>query len=169
MPMERTNRPIVALRPPVNRVARRAIGYWVARAGVGWLVLIAIQLVVMVPTGVGAPNLVALGVTLLLAVVHLAVMPLWRYQVHRWEITPDVVYTQSGWFNQERRIAPVSRIQTVDTQRGPLEQVFGLADITVTTASAKGPVRIHGLIADDAQNLAAALAANTQATVGDAT
>src|SRR4051794_41629800 len=65
-------------------------------------------------------------------------MPRWRFAVHRWEAAPDAVYTQSGWFDQERRIAPVSRIQTVDTERGPLEQLFGLSSVTVTTASAAG-------------------------------
>ena len=40
------------------------------------------------------------------------------------------MYTQSGWLSQERRIAPISRVQTVDTERGPLEQLFGLANVT---------------------------------------
>ena len=56
-------------------------------------------------------------------------MPRWRFRVHRWEATATAVYTQSGWLNQERRIAPVARIQTVDTQRGPFERVFGLANV----------------------------------------
>jgi membrane protein YdbS with pleckstrin-like domain len=47
--------------------------------------------------------------------------------------------------SQERRIAAISRIQTVDTERGPLEQLFRRANVTVTTASAAGPLRIHGL------------------------
>ena len=80
-----------------------------------------------------------------MAAAHLIVMPQWRYRVHRWETSADAVYTQSGWFNQERRIAPISRIQTVDSHRGPFEQLFGLANVTVTTASAAGPLEIHGL------------------------
>src|SRR5919204_259410 len=97
-----------------------------------------------------AAGRVAVGVAVLartavVAAAHLVVMPRWRYAVHRWEATPHAVYTQSGWFSQERRIAPVSRIQTVDAERPPLEQLFGLADVTVTTASAHGPLHIHGL------------------------
>jgi membrane protein YdbS with pleckstrin-like domain len=79
------------------------------------------------------------------------------------------VYTLTGWFNQERRIAPLSRIQTVDTERGPLEQLFRLANVTVTTASAAGPLRIHGLAPDTADQLAAALTAATAADATDAT
>jgi len=108
-------------------------------------------------------------VTVVAAGVHVVVMPQWRFRVHRWEATPHAVYTQSGWFNQERRIAPVSRIQTVDSERGPLEQLFGLANVTVTTASAAGPLKIHGLDRDTAQRLLDELTASTEAEPGDAT
>ena len=57
----------------------------------------------------------------------------------------QAVYTRSGWLVQERRIAPISRVQTVDTYRGPLDRLFGLANVTVTTASSAGAVRIVAL------------------------
>ena len=41
-----------------------------------------------------------------------------------------------------------SRVQTVDTYRGPLDRLFGLANVTVTTASSAGAVRIVALDAD---------------------
>jgi membrane protein YdbS with pleckstrin-like domain len=104
----------------------------------------------------------ALVVTALVAAAHVSVMPRWRYAVHRWEAAPHAVYTQSGWFDQERRIAPVSRIQTVDTERGPLEQLFGLANVTVTTASAAGALEIHGLDRAVADRLVDELTAATQ-------
>jgi hypothetical protein len=160
---------VLDLRPPANLVSRSAVLFWTTRAAMGWLIPLVAELLWLV-IGNGGPALaIVLIVTGALAVAHLVVMPQWRYRVHRWESTPQVVYTQSGWFNQERRIAPVSRIQTVDTERGPLERLFGLANLTVTTASARGPVHIHGLDLDTAQRLAAELATRTQATAGDAT
>jgi membrane protein YdbS with pleckstrin-like domain len=60
-------------------------------------------------------------------------------------------------------------VQTVDTAHGPLQQLLGLATVTVTTASARGPVKIAGLAADDAAELARTLTETTQATPGDAT
>jgi membrane protein YdbS with pleckstrin-like domain len=105
----------------------------------------------------------------LAAAAHLVVMPQWRYRVHRWEATPHAVYTQSGWFSQQRRIAPISRIQTVDSERGPLEQLFGLSNVRVTTASAAGPLRIHGLDRHVAQTLVDELARAIESTRGDAT
>ena len=62
-----------------------------------------------------------------------------------------------------------SRRSRVDTERGPLEQLFGLADVTVTTASAAGPLTIHGLDRDTAERLIDELTTAAQATRGDAT
>lgn len=158
------------LRPPAHRVSRKAIPFWTVRAALGWIVLGAAQVGWLLLDDSGAAaHVTGLVATVVLAVGHVSVMPRWRYRVHRFEITPDVVYTQSGWFNTERRIAPISRIQTVDTKRGPLEQLFGLTDVTVTTASAKGPVQINGLAAADAQQLVSELAEYTRAASGDAT
>ena len=66
-------------------------------------------------------------------------------------------------------ILMISRIQTVDSQRGPFEQIFGLANVTVTTASAAGPVKIDGLDLAVAERLVAHLTEQTQHTPGDAT
>jgi membrane protein YdbS with pleckstrin-like domain len=159
------------LRPPRHLVSRRAIGYWMARALGGWLVVILAQvlLIVLVPDGQLRWHVLALGVTAVVAAAHMIVMPQWRFRVHRWEATANAVYTQAGWFSQERRIAPVSRIQTVDTERGPLEQLFRLSNVTVTTASAAGPLKIRGLDRDQAQALVDELARAIETTRGDAT
>ncbi|NKQ55681.1 PH domain-containing protein [Amycolatopsis sp. K13G38] len=143
--------------------------FWATRAALGWLVPLAGELLWLLLADGGPPALIVFFVTGVLALTHLTVMPQWRFHVHRWEVTEQVVYTQAGWINQERRIVPVSRIQTVDTERGPVERLFGLANLTVTTASARGPVHIHGLDVQTTQRLAAELATRTQATAGDAT
>lgn len=158
------------MRPPRHLVSPRAIRYWTARALLGWVVLVALQVgwFVLVPVD-PRWHVAVLATTVVAAAAHLAVMPRWRFRVHRWEATPHAVYTQAGWFSQQRRIAPISRIQTVDTERGPLEQLFGLSNVTVTTASAAGPLKIHGLDRDTAQQLVDELGAAVEATKGDAT
>jgi len=159
------------MRPPQHLVSPRAVSYWTARALAGWVVVTVAQVLWMVLADYAALrwHVAALAATVVAAALHLAVMPRWRYRVHRWEATPNAVYTQAGWFSQQRRIAPISRIQTVDTERGPLEQLFGLSNVTVTTASAAGPLRIHGLERDRAQALVDDLACAVEATQGDAT
>ena len=158
------------LRDPAHLVSRRAVAYWTVRAVPLWtLVLVGESLWLWSSREHSGLRVVVLGLTVLSAVAHLSVMPRWRYRVHRWEVTATAVYTQSGWLSQERRIAPISRVQTVDTERGPLEQLFGLANVTVTTASAAGPLRIHGLDRATAERVVAELTEVTSQSQGDAT
>ena len=160
----------VALRAPAHRVSPRAIGYWTVRASFGWLVLLVAQVGWLLgDLGHLGLRVGVLAGTAGVAVLHLVVMPQWRYRVHRWETTDEAVYTQTGWFTQERRIAPISRIQTVDSEFGVLERLFGLSNVTVTTASAAGPIKVHGLDKDTANELVAQLTTTTAATPGDAT
>jgi membrane protein YdbS with pleckstrin-like domain len=98
-----------------------------------------------------------------------AVVPQWRYLVHRWEVTETAVYTQTGWWARERRIAPMSRIQTVDHAEGAVERLFRLATVTVTTASAAGALQISGLDRDVARQLVDELTLKADAVEGDAT
>ena len=100
---------------------------------------------------------------------YVAVVPFWKYAVHRWEVTHTAVYTQVGWWTRERRIAPMSRIQTVDYSEGAIERLFGLASVTVTTASAAGALEISGLDREMAQRLAEELTVQADAVPGDAT
>ena len=100
---------------------------------------------------------------------YVTVVPRWRYAVHRWEVTDTAVYTQVGWWTRERRIAPMSRIQTVDYSEGAIERLFGLASVTVTTASAAGALEISGLDRALAQRLAEELTVQADAVPGDAT
>jgi membrane protein YdbS with pleckstrin-like domain len=157
------------LRAPGNRVSRRAISYWTARAAVSGTVIIVAELALAGLGGFPAIWRAAIVVTAVLAGLHALIMPRWRYRVHRWEVTDQALYTRSGWFSVHWRIAPVSRIQTIDSHRSVGERIFGLANVTATTASAAGPVRIHGLDRELADRLLNQLAVATGRTPGDAT
>lgn len=160
----------LVLRPPHHRVDKRSIGWW-ALSATSWVVppaaILVLLAVLIEPARFWlALSAVVIGVP---GLIYIALMPLWRYRIHRWETTADAVFTRSGWVRQQWRIAPLSRIQTVDTVRGPLQQLFGLSSLTITTASAAGPVRIDGLDHEQARTLAEDLAEITQSTPGDAT
>ncbi|HKV22653.1 MAG TPA: PH domain-containing protein [Mycobacterium sp.] len=143
---------------PANPPSRKAPLVWAIGAAIPWLVLAIAQVVWFVLDGTGVwVHGLAGAVTVVGAVLFVGVVPLWRYRVHRWDISPQAVYTRSGWLVQERRIAPVSRVQTVDTYRGPLDRLFGLANVTVTTASSAGAVRIVALDAPVADQVVSQL------------
>jgi membrane protein YdbS with pleckstrin-like domain len=149
---------VVRMVDPVHRPSRRAPLRWAVGGVVPWLLLAAVQ-AVWIGFDRRLPWLhIMIGVgTVLGAVIALSVVPLWRYRVHRWELGPQAVFTRTGWLVQESRIAPISRVQTVDTYRSPLDRLFGLATVTVTTASSAGAVRISALDVDVADHLVAQL------------
>ncbi len=111
----------------------------------------------------------ALAGVLVVGVAYASVMPRIRYRIHRWEITDEAVYTKSGWITQEWRIAPLSRIQTVDASRGPLQQLLGIATVQVTTASAMGTLDVSALDEELADEVVEFLTRRTQQTPEDGT
>ncbi|MEU4512598.1 PH domain-containing protein [Nonomuraea wenchangensis] len=159
-----------SIRPPRNQADPRAVAWWTVQ----WLIL-------MVPVAAAAgwaywaltdrPVWLGLVVAAFGAgCLALAVAaPRAYYRVERWEITDDAVYTRKGWMTHTWQVAPMSRIQRIDTARGPVQRLFGLADVTVTTASSAGAITIAALDHQLAADLAERLTARTQATPGDAT
>lgn len=143
---------------PAHPPSRKAPLVWAIGAAIPWLMLVAAQVVwFAIDRRLPWLHIAAATATAVGIVVFVGVVPLWRYRVHRWDISPQAVYTRTGWLVQERRIAPISRVQTVDTYRGPIDRLFGLANVTVTTASSAGAVRIVALDVDVADRLIAQL------------
>lgn len=158
------------LRRPRHRIERRAIRWWIVRAVISWGIVLAIMSVMAWRWDPARPWLITpIALAALWLLFKVGVEPWWRYRVHRWEITPEASYALTGCLVREWRVAPTSRIQTVDAIRGPLEQLFGLATLRITTASSSGAIDIVGLDNDVAQREADALAAVVEQTTGDAT
>lgn len=159
-----------ALREPSQRVSPRAVRMWTVEAlfSVAWL-FGGLAVWWFFDTDSRTAQWVVGAILLVFSVGYVWIMPRWRFRVHRWEATSYAIYTQTGWIRQERRIAPLSRVQTVDLERGPVAQLFKLASVTVTTASAAGPVKVHGLERAVAEELVEGLTAAAVAEKGDAT
>jgi len=158
----------VSLREPVHRVSPRARWLWAIEALLTAVAGAAVLAVVELVSPLDLPWWVWVLIGAAVA-AYVLVVPQWRYLVHRWEVTDSAVYTQTGWWARERRIAPMSRIQTVDHAEGAVARLLGLATVTVTTASAAGALEIAGLEAARARALVDELTLMADAVEGDAT
>lgn len=77
----------------------------------------------------------------------------WTYAVREHDLI-----VHHGVIVRSTTAIPRSRIQHVDTRQGPIEQVFGLVRLTVSTASGGGAdAEIPGLTPEDAEALRDAL------------
>ncbi|WP_230486674.1 PH domain-containing protein [Nocardioides anomalus] len=160
---------VPSLREPSQRVSPRARLMWTAEALLQVLVMSIVPIVLIGPVDLFDVPWWAWVLFGLALAAYVAVVPSWRYLVHRWEVTETAVYTQTGWWARERRIAPMSRIQTVDLVEGALARLFRLATVTATTASAAGALEIAGLDRDVARRLADDLTLRADTVEGDAT
>jgi membrane protein YdbS with pleckstrin-like domain len=75
------------------------------------------------------------GLIVVLMVVWSVVAPRLRYRTWRFEIREDEVDLLHGIVVRTRQIVPMSRIQHVDTTRGPLQRRYGLASVVFYTAA----------------------------------
>lgn len=162
--------PRTALRPPQHQFDPRVLPWWRVQC----LIATAVPVVPLAVLGLliapaRAWLLLPAAAILVFGVAASLAMPVWWHRVHRWEVTDTAVYTLTGYFWRTWRIAPMSRIQTVDTTQGPLQRSFGLSTVVVTTASSAGAVKLEGLDQDQATALAERLTELTDATPGDAT
>jgi len=64
----------------------------------------------------------------------------------------DLYITHGAWFRHLTAV-PYGRMQLVEVESGPLERAFGLATVTLKTASPDTDARIPGLSASDATQL----------------
>lgn len=158
----------VTLRAPAHRVGRSAPWLWGVGAVARVVVLLAVGVAVELFGWYDVPGWawVLYGV---LAVAYVPLMPLVRYRIHRWESTETAVYTQTGFLSRERHIAPMSKVQTIDMDESPVARLFGLATVTVTTASAMGSLTITALDRAVAEQLVSDLTRRTEAEADDAT
>jgi membrane protein YdbS with pleckstrin-like domain len=167
--------PPAPAREPAWSLSRSAIGLWVTQGVLGTLVygLAVAAFIAFVPADAGWAARVfrwaGPAVVVLYGVLSIGIRPRLRYRVHRWEVTPEAVYTLTGWLTRTWTLVPISRIQTVDVTRGALQQLFGLASVAVLTASSQGTVRVPHLEAEVARQVAADLAHRAELVRDEAT
>jgi uncharacterized protein len=145
----------VSMAPPEHRLDPRARTLWqldgILTAGPVLLVALGATWLIL---WLEWPRLLALLVpagALLLALLLVLVLPVLRWHYWRYAIGDEEIDLQHGIVTITRTLVPVARIQHVDTQRGPLQRLFGLASVVLYTAA--GSVEIPALAVDDAMAL----------------
>lgn len=98
------------------------------------------------------------GVVFAIGTVLGIVFAVLRYRIWTYQVRTDSLYLRRGVLTRVNTVAPYVRIQHVDTRRGPLDRVFGLATTVVYTAGSRGAdVSIPGLTPERADDLQARL------------
>lgn len=127
-----------------TELPERVTRYWQVQSVLSWGVLLLIGIAVAALAGLPAGAQAALVLVPLAAGLldALLVQPrrrrLWWYSVGEHQID-----LQHGWLWYTRSIVPMSRVQHIAMQRGPLADRFTLAELHIHTAA--GAVKIPAL------------------------
>lgn len=91
--------------------------------------------------------------------LELTLVP-YRYRFWRYQLTATDVEIESGFIFHQQTAVPISRIQNVTLQAGPLFQLFGLQTVEVETAATSH--EIAGVLPATAEQLKQQLMALAQ-------
>ena len=86
---------------------------------------------------------------------ELLVNPVIRYNRYRYAIDEECIDIIEGLFFIRRDIVPIERLHKIAVERGPIDRMFGLGKVLVTTAG--GDVTIRYLELDKAEKIAEGL------------
>lgn len=95
---------------------------------------------------------------LVLAIVYFAISPQVFFRRYRYRIDGDKAEVRRGVITIRHVMVPIERIHQVDVRAGPINRMFGLADVLITTAG--GEVSIQFLKQDVAEDVAEKLNAS---------
>lgn len=87
--------------------------------------------------------------------LYLIVSPKVRYERYRYSITEDSIDVREGFIFIERSIVPIERLHKIAIEKGPIDRMFNLAKVIVTTAG--GDVTIRFLEDEKSEFIADAL------------
>ena len=90
--------------------------------------------------------------------VLVVVVPIVRYRRWRYVLRSDDLWVRQGVLRVIVTVVPYRRLQFVDTRQGPLERLFGLAQLVVHTAAVGVSARVPGLELSEAERLRESLA-----------
>ncbi|MDR9411722.1 MAG: PH domain-containing protein [Haloquadratum sp.] len=91
-----------------------------------------------------------------------------RYRRWRYRLEADGLTLTHGVLTHVQTVVPYTRIQHVDTQRGPLDRLLGLGAVVVYTAGTRGAdVSIPGLASEEADRMRERLRDASARTAGE--
>ena len=121
----------------MEKLSKRALGCMYTAAIIGAMIgvgiLVAINVLWFIPDEIKIGTTISFVLGVLL-VANAAISPYFRFHRYRYSITDDFIDIYEGYIFVERNIVPVERLHKMQTLRGPIDRIFKVAKVVVTTA-----------------------------------
>jgi membrane protein YdbS with pleckstrin-like domain len=136
-----------------RRLPALATRYWRWRAFYSSLPLLVllVSAAIVLPWGPWWARWGIVGVFVAVIAAGMIVLPPIRYRVFWYAISPTEIDIQKGIIFTTRSIVPMHRVQTLQSERGPVADHFRMTNLKIRTAA--GSVSLSGLDRDEADEL----------------
>lgn len=142
----------------MEKLSKRALGCMYTAAilwaviGIG--ILIGVNVAWLIPEGIQIGTTISIIVGVLLA-ANAAISPYFRFHRYRYSIGEEFIDIYEGYIFVERNIVPLERLHKMQTLRGPIDRMFKVAKVIVTTGG--GDVILRFLDEEKAEFIAESL------------
>lgn len=140
-----------------EKLSKNAIGCMFVATLVQVLITTSILGIIWLIFGHNFPSIIKnimIGIVML-DVLYLIISPKVRYERYRYSITEDAIDVREGFIFIERNIVPIERLHKIAIEKGPIDRMFKLAKVIVTTAG--GDIIIRFLEDEKSEFIADAL------------
>ena len=120
-----------------EKLSRRALGCMYTAEIIGDVIFIVLIGIVnifwLIPKQIEIGRWIS-AVLLIYAAVSMLVEPYFRYNRYRYSINEECIDIREGYLFVKRNIVPIERLHKLEISKGPIDQIFHVAKVTVTTA-----------------------------------
>lgn len=142
----------------MEKLSKRALGcmYTAAIIGavIGIAILVIINLIWLIPEKI-EPGITISIVLAILLILNAAISPYFRFHRYRYSINDEFIDIYEGYIFVERNIVPLERLHKMQMLKGPIDRMFKVAKVVVTTAG--GDVTLRFLDEEKAEFIAESL------------
>lgn len=139
----------------MEKLSKRALGCMYTATGIGSVIgiviIVAINVMWLIPNHIQLGKIVSV-VCLVLIIANSIISPYFRCHRYRYSINEEFIDIREGYIFVERNIVPLERLHKMQTLRGPIDRIFKVAKVVVTTAG--GDVTLRFLEEEKAEFIA---------------
>lgn len=126
-----------------EKLSRKAIGCMYVASFIATtigIVILAVLLHWVIPEELMIVRYIAFGLIGLLLIDFL-IGPMVRYNRYCYLINEEYIDVKEGFIFIERHIVPIERLHNIEISKGPINRIFGMAEVKVTTAGSTVPIK----------------------------
>ena len=139
----------------MEKLSKRALGCMYTAAIVAGLIelafVVAMRFICFEAEDAWIGNMLLIAAVVLI-LIPMAASPYFRFHRYRYRIDAECIEVQEGYLFVRRNIVPLERLHKMQTLRGPIDRMFKVAKVVVTTAG--GDVTLRFLEEEKAEQIA---------------